>query len=154
MDARLSRGPGRLLRWLTIGTLFLAALAAHAREQASPEAAVRAFYAWYFARDAKGSFPLLDEGIRAHVAKRTVDGLRDAYRRNDLPGDADYFLKVQDYQRDWPSNVDVRQASLLDDIAVVPVLFGSAQKVGVVVFLQREDQRWKIVKVDDTRGYP
>lgn len=154
MDAYRFPGPGRLLRLLAIAALALAALTVSAREAASPEAAVRAFYAWYFAKDAKGGFPLLDDGIRAHVAEQTVNGLRDAYRREDLPGDADYFLKVQDYQRDWPTHVDVRQATLLGDVAVVPVRFGETQPGSVVVFLRWEGGRWKIVKVDDTRGYP
>lgn len=154
MDAHLSRGVGRLFRRLAIATFALAAFAASAVEATSPETAVRTFYTWYFAKNAKGGFPLLDEGMRTYVAARTLNGLRDAYRREDLPGDADYFLKVQDYQQDWPTHIDVHPAILLDGVAVVPVTFGSAQKASVVVFLQREGSSWKVIKVDDTRGYP
>jgi hypothetical protein len=42
---------------------------------------------------------------------------------------------------------------LLDDVALVPVTFGSTEKKTNVVFLRKIDDIWKITKVVDTRDY-
>ena len=100
MDAGTNRNaPARrsFLAFLLLLCALALACAAHAREASAPEGVAKAFYAWYIGKDAAGVYPLLDQGIGDYVAAATVDGLRAAYRRNELPGDADYFLKVQDY---------------------------------------------------------
>jgi len=158
MDAGTNRNaPARrsFLAFLLLLCALALACAAHAREASAPEGVAKAFYAWYIGKDAAGVYPLLDQGIGDYVAAATVDGLRAAYRRNELPGDADYFLKVQDYdEADWGAHIETHPAVLLGDVALVPVSFGSVQRVSVVVFLRKDGTRWKIVKVDDTRGYP
>ena len=126
-----------------------------AGEAGGPMAQTRAFYAWFIAHDTDAGYPLADPGIYRYVAKETVDRLRDDYRRGGPPGGVDYFLKVQDYDtRDWLAHIAVQPAVMLGAVAIVPVTFGSTDKVGVLVFLRRSGGSWKIIKVDDTRGYP
>ena len=123
-------------------------------DSATPDASTKAFYAWYIKLESKETYPLLDKGIYAYVTKATVDKLRSAYRHNRLPGDADYFTKVQDYdEQDWSNNIATHHAIMLDDVAVVPVTFGSKDKISVLVFLRKLGDSWKITKVDDTLDY-
>lgn len=123
-------------------------------DSATPDASTKAFYAWYIKLESKDTYPLLDKGIYVYVTKSTVDKLRSAYRHNQLPGDADYFTKVQDYdEQDWSKNIATHQTIMLDDVAVVPVTFGSKDKISVLVFLRKQGDGWKITKVDDTLDY-
>ncbi|MFM0281510.1 hypothetical protein P0D75_26205 [Paraburkholderia sediminicola] len=92
-----------------------------------------------FGSNGPDGYPLLDNGIYVYVTKATVDGLRSAYRHNRLPGDSDYFTKVQDYdEQDWSNNIETHQAIMLGDVAVVPVTFGSKDKISVLVFLRKQ----------------
>jgi len=121
----------------------------------TPEASTKAFYSWYIKLQSNETYPLLDKDIYLYVTRSTVDKLRSAYRHNKLPGDSDYFTKVQDYdEQDWSRSIATREPILLGDIAVVPVTFGSKDKVSVLVFLRKQGDRWKITKVDDTLDYP
>ncbi|MDR6411393.1 DUF3828 domain-containing protein [Paraburkholderia terricola] len=138
--------------WLLVCGMFLqqAALA----DSVTPDASTKAFYAWYIKRQSNDVYPLMDKGIYTYVAKATADKLRNAYHHNRLPGDSDYFTKVQDYdEHDWAINIATRPAVMLDDVAVVPVTFGSTDKVSVLVFLRKQGDAWKITKVDDTRDF-
>lgn len=124
----------------------------------TPEACVRAFYNWYIKQDSQdhGFTPMSNE-IYRYVSKGTVDLLRTEYRHNDLPGDADYFTNVQDYdEKDWLAHMAVHPAIMLGNVALVPVTLGRDAKATVktnVVFLRKQDGVWKITKVDDTRDY-
>ncbi|MFM0167635.1 MULTISPECIES: DUF3828 domain-containing protein [Paraburkholderia] len=123
-------------------------------DSATPDATTKVFYAWYIKLESKDTYPLLDKGIYVYVTKATVDRLRSAYRHNRLPGDSDYFTKVQDYdEQDWSNNIETHQAIMLGDVAVVPVTFGSKDKISVLVFLRKQGDGWKITKVDDTLDY-
>lgn len=136
---------------LVSGILFQPAAFA---ENTTPDASTKAFYTWYIKLQSDETYPLLDKRIYTYVAKAPVDRLRDAYRHNRLPGDSDYFTKVQDYDdKDWASNIATHPAVMLDDVAVVPVTFGSKDKVSVLVFLRKQSDGWKITKVDDTLDY-
>ncbi|ANH74632.1 hypothetical protein ACS15_1857 [Ralstonia insidiosa] len=151
MKTRLSRA----LAWLVlaVGLLGMQAVMAQGKA-ATPEANTKAFYAWYIKLQTKSVYPLTDNGIYTYVAKDTVDRLRDAYRRNEMPGDADYFTKVQDYdEKDWAEHTVTRAPILLEGVAVVPVTFGSKDKVSVLVFLRKLDDGWKITKVEDTLDF-
>ncbi|CAE6901762.1 hypothetical protein R69608_02968 [Paraburkholderia nemoris] len=86
--------------------------------------------------------------------KQTHLGSQGSYRHNRRPGDSDYFTKVQDYaEQDWSNNIATHQAIMLGDAAVVPVTFGSKDKISVLVFLRKQGDGWKITKVDDTLDY-
>lgn len=121
--------------------------------EAAPKVEIREFYTWYIQLQSHLIYPLLDKGISKYVAQNTIDKLREAYRHDRLPGDVDYFTKVQDYDdRDWASHIKIYPETLFGDVAVVPVALGSRDKSNVAVFLQKQTDGWKIIKVDDTRG--
>ncbi|MGD7150388.1 DUF3828 domain-containing protein [Ralstonia pseudosolanacearum] len=143
------------LTWLALVFGLLGAQASMAQgKAATPDASTKAFYTWYIQQQAKSIYPLTDDKIYTYVAKSTADRLREAYRQDKLPGDTDYFTKVQDYdEKDWGQHIDARRPAILDDVAVVPVTFGSRDKIGVVVFLKMQGGRWKITKVEDTQDY-
>jgi len=145
----------RMLAWLVFAIGMLGAHTAMAQgKPVTPEANTKAFYAWYIKLQAKSVYPLTDSGITTYVSKDTVDRLREAYRRNELPGDVDYFTKVQDYdEKDWSEHTVARAPILLEDVAVVPVTFGSKDKISVLVFLRKLGDGWKITKVEDTQDF-
>ena len=137
---------------LVIGLCMMQAASAGARMD-TPEATVRAFYTWYIGRQT-GTYQLTDNTIYRYVAKPTVDNLRDDYRHNRLPGDSDYFTKVQDYdENEWLHNMVLHPAIVLGEAAVIPVTFGAKEKTDVIVFVRKEAGRWKIAKVEDTGNY-
>ncbi|MFM0626066.1 DUF3828 domain-containing protein [Paraburkholderia xenovorans] len=143
---------------IVLGVLFQPLAMAHG-EPVTPEASVRAFYAWYIKRDSENrGFPLLDKEIYRYVAKPTVDYLRSEYRANKFAGDSDPFTKVQDYdEKDWAAHIEVRPALLFGDTAVVPVVLGRDTKATlqtVLAFMRKQpDGQWKVIKVDDLSGY-
>lgn len=139
-------------------TLILPALfcqtAIAAEAAAKPEVMVSGFYGWYIKKQTDQVFPLLDPEISKYVADPTIRRLRSDYKRNALPGDADYFTKVQDYDdKDWLQHIRTPNPIALGAVTVVPVTFGSKDHVSVLVFLQRHGAGWRIIKVDDTLGY-
>lgn len=139
-------------------TLILPALfcqtATAAEAAAKPEVTVSVFYGWYIKKQTDHVFPLLDPEISKYVADPTIKRLRSDYKRDALPGDADYFTKVQDFDDwDWLQNIRTANPIALGDVTVVPVTFGSKDQVSVLVFLQRQGAGWRIIKVDDTLGY-
>ncbi|MFM0649479.1 DUF3828 domain-containing protein [Paraburkholderia bryophila] len=121
----------------------------------SPEASVKAFYAWFIRQDAEDrGYPLMSKEIYRYVSKPTVNLLRTQYKTSSLPGDAEYFTNVQDFdEADWTAHIVPHPAIMLDDVALVPVTFGSTDKKTNVVFLRKVDGAWKITKVVDTRDY-
>lgn len=115
---------------------------------------VKAFYSWYIKLGASLAYPLLDKKIFDFVARDTVDRLRSDYEHDRLPGDSDYFLKVQDEDdQDWLAHIATQPAVALGDVTVIPVTFGSTDKVSVLVFMKKIDGAWKITKVEDTADY-
>lgn len=124
-------------------------------QDATPENAAKAFYTWFIKRDAEDhGYPLMDKEIYRYVAKGTVDVLRSDYKKNKFAERAEYFTDVQDYdEKDWLGHIAVHPAVLLDDVALVPVTFGSTDKKTVIAFLRKIDGSWKITKVDDVRDY-
>lgn len=118
------------------------------------QARVKAFYSWYIKLNGNLAYPLLDKKIFDFVAKDTVDRLRADYAHGRLPGDTDYFLKVQDEDdQDWLAHIATRPAAVLGAVTVIAVTFGSTDKVSVLVFLRKIDGAWKITKVQDTADY-
>ncbi|CAG4921127.1 DUF3828 domain-containing protein [Paraburkholderia gardini] len=120
-------------------------------DSATPESTTRAFYAWYIKLQSDDSYPLLNNGIYTYVSKATVDALRSAWRHDRLPGDSDYFTKVQDCdEQDGSAHIATHRAVVRRDVAVVCVTFGSKDKTSVLVSLRKQGGTWRIIKVDDT----
>ena len=142
--------------FIVVGLAFFKLAAAESMTQPStPEATVKAFYGWFIKRDTENrGYALMDEEILQYVSKKIVDTLRTQYEHNELPGDSEYFTNVQDFdETDWTRHTAVRPAVMLDDVALVPITFGSIEKKTNVVFLRKIDGSWKITKVVDTRDY-
>lgn len=146
-----------VLRCLAVLIVAATLWPVHARNVGTGNTAAsqtRAFYAWFIAHDTDAGYPLADPAIEQFVAKETVTRLREDYRRAGPPEGVDYFLKVQDYDtRDWQAHTAIHPAVVLGQVTVVPVTFGATHPVSVLVFLTPRDGAWKIIKVDDTRGY-
>ncbi|WGS51700.1 YbjP/YqhG family protein [Paraburkholderia sp. D15] len=144
------------LTTLAVAVLLIASAVVFSRsalaDASTPAETTKAFYSWYFKVQSEARFPLLDKNIYTYVAKSTVDKLRDDYRHNRLPGDSDYFTKVQDDDKDWANNIATHPTVMLGDVAVVAVTFGSTDRISVVVFLGKRANAWRITKVDDTLG--
>ncbi|QAU23551.1 DUF3828 domain-containing protein [Dyella sp. M7H15-1] len=120
----------------------------------TPEAKVSAFYTWFIKNDSDQGYPLREKDIEEYVAADTVKRLRNDYSHGGPPNGVDYFLKVQDYDsHDWLTHIATHPAIMLDGVAVVPVTFGSTDKVDVLVFMRKLDGLWKITKVVDTWDY-
>jgi hypothetical protein len=130
-------------------------LQANAQENTTaPTASATAFYTWFFKHDNDQTYPLREQAIYSYVAKGTVERLKSEYTHGGPPQGVDYFLKVQDYDpNDWTKNIATHPTVMLGDVAVVPVTFGSKDKTSVLVFLRKQDGRWKITKVDNTWDY-
>lgn len=138
---------------ITLG-IFSQQAAMAGSAQDTPEARVNAFYTWFIKNDSDQAYPLREKDIEKYVAVETVKRLKDDYARNGPPKGVDYFLKVQDYDsHDWLAHIKTHTAIMLDGVAVVPVTFGSKDKVDVLVFMRRLDGLWKITKVADTSDY-
>lgn len=126
-----------------------------AQDYSTPEANVKAFYPWYIQQVDQLKDVLFDDRIYTYVEKTTVDALRYDAKHDKLPGDSDYFMKVQDVDpSDWNSHAVIRPAVMLDDVAVILASFGIAgTKSDLVIFLRKHDNTWKIMKVEDTRDH-
>lgn len=125
-------------------------------QNATPEAATKAFYTWFITQSSKAhAYPLMDKQIYQFVSKSTVDLLRTEYKQNKFADRAEYFTNAQDYdEKDWLSHIVVRPAFMVNDVAIVPVTLGSAtDQVSVLAFLRKLDGTWKIIKVGDTQDY-
>lgn len=125
---------------------------AQVAQATTPEASTKAFYTWFIKRDAENhGYPLMDKEIYRYVSRPTVDFLRTEYKHNKFAERAEYFTRVQDYdQKDWLAHMALHPAIMLDDVALVPVTFGSTEKKTILAFLRKENGVWKITKVDDT----
>ena len=122
--------------------------------ETTPEASVSAFYAWFIKNDSDKSYPLNKPDIEKYVAPETVSRLKSEYAHGGPPNGVDYFLKVQDYDpSDWLAHIATHHAIALNGVTVVPVTFGSKEKVDVLVFLKKVSGNWEITKVDDTWEY-
>lgn len=134
-------------------SLLSSGLHAH-QVPATPEATVTSFYQWFFKNDNDNTYPLRQEDIYNYVSAKTVGRLKDEYSHAGPPHGVDYFLKVQDYDpKEWATHMVIHPATTLGDVVVVPVTFGVKDQTSVLVFLRKQDGRWKITKVDDTWDY-
>jgi hypothetical protein len=125
-----------------------------ANAQDTPEATTVAFYTWFIKHDSDQTYPLREPTIARYVAKDTLRRVKNDYEHGGPPNGVDYFLKVQDYdEQDWLTHIDAHAAITLGNVAVVPVTFGSKDKVSVLVFLKKQEGVWKIIKIDDTWDY-
>ncbi|ACD14891.1 DUF3828 domain-containing protein [Paraburkholderia phytofirmans] len=135
------------------GSFFQPLALAQTRQVTTPEASTKAFYTWFIKRDSEDrGYALMDKEVYRYVSRSTVDFLRAEYKQNKFAERAEYFTKVQDYdEQDWLAHIATHPAVMLDDVALVPVTFGSAEKKTIIAFLRKQNGVWKITKIDDTQ---
>lgn len=134
------------------GSFFQPLAIAQVQQAATPEASTKAFYTWFIKRESENhGYALMDKEIYRYVSRPTVDFLRIEYKQNKFAERAEYFTRVQDYdQQDWLAHMTLHPAVMLDEVALVPVTFGSTEKKTILAFLRKQNGIWKITKVDDT----
>jgi hypothetical protein len=127
---------------------FYQGVAGAEQAQGTAEDTVSRFYAWYLDKEDSQAFPVLDSKIYDYVCKSTIQRLRADYKSNKL-ADVDYFTKVQDFDPgDWKSHTAIAKAVISNGIARVPVIFGSSDRVKVLVYLKQQNDVWRIIKVE------
>jgi hypothetical protein len=131
VPARLTTNKYLLLAYAALTLVLGVIQPATASALNTPEAAVRAFYAWYLEREG-GPYQLMDNAIYRYVAKPTVDNPRDDYKHKRLPGGSDYFTRVQDLdEKEWLNSMALHPTVVLDGVVVIAVTFGAKEKKNI-----------------------
>lgn len=134
----------------SMGLLQLCPQVAHAQ---NVESFVQEFYNWYMKQSlATDDRPVFDDAIFKYVCKCTAKRVRLDYKR--VVGDADYYLRGQDFGKELLDNLMVGKSIDVDDsLSLVPVsiLFRKEYAPDIVVYVERTKGRMCISKVEDSR---
>lgn len=148
----------RLFACLFFGLVLMAMgpvrieVAALAQTERTPEATVRAFYAWYLHALNRNQDPL--EKQRAELSKFVTQRLLKSINRalNRPEGiDADFFIDAQDWDEAWEQNISTSKATVRAERAIVSVTLRGGESFGnktLKVGLRREAGIWKIDSVN------
>ena len=142
-----------LLIWFVFGIGLLQSCPQVARAQ-DVESFVQDFYKWYMKQSLlTDDRPVFDDAIFKYVCKCTAKRVRLDYKR--MVGDADYYLRGQDFGKELLDNLMVGKSIDVDDsLSLVPVsiLFRKEYAPGIVVYVEKINGRMCISKVEDTLG--
>ncbi|WP_407439193.1 YbjP/YqhG family protein [Lelliottia sp.] len=154
-----------MLKGLFLTVLSLMLFACGSYQNDNPETTTRLFYQQYlhaFAdfdpADAEHSpladnSPLLREFVASDTRSRIAE-IQQIYEQEIL--EADYFTYSQDYAPEWVELLEVGKAHMQLGGATLQVNLGIGEKkpLQLMVYLRREDDRWKIYRVRDiTNNY-
>ena len=124
---------------------------AHAQDV---ESFVQDFYKWYMKQSLPtGDRPVFDDAIFKYVCKCTAKRVRLDYKR--MVGDADYYLRGQDFGKELLDNLMVGKSIDVDDsLSLVPVSvsFRNEYTPYIVVYVEKTKGRMCISKVEDSHG--
>ena len=124
---------------------------AHAQDV---ESFVQDFYKWYMKQSlATDSRPVFDDAIFKYVCKCTAKRVRLDYKR--VVGDADYYLRGQDFGKELLDNLMVGKSIDVDDsLSLVPVsaIFRKEYAPHILVYVEKTKDHMCISKVEDTLG--
>ena len=124
---------------------------AHAQDV---ESFVQDFYKWYMKQSlATGSRPVFDDAMFKYVCKCTAKRVRLDYKR--VVGDADYYLRGQDFGKELLDNLMVGKSIDVDDsLSLVPVsvLFRKEYAPDIVVYVEKTKGQMCISKVESSPG--
>lgn len=116
-----------------------------------PEKAALAFNKWYMQQINADKYPITDgHDIDKYVTRDTMKKLRkaqDPKYSDEMYYDADFFMKAQDWDDDWVTNVTVISSEYDPVCLNVWVAFGKQQKYIVVDCMVEEAGSWKIQSV-------
>lgn len=139
----------RLITLLAFAT-SLHLMPAIADEQ-TPSQATAAFYAWYIKSLADNKVPLDDdpEHLRAFVADGLIKDI-DKQAKSEEGLEEDYFIKSQDYDESWLSNIKVSDQGMKGAAAKEGVVLGSTEDNAqrLTVMLGKEAEGWRITSVE------
>ena len=110
------------------------------------------FYIWYISEYLKLNNPMDNEIIYEYVNNCVVNNIRIFYEREYF--DANYFTKTQDIWKEWLNGLVTHKSINIDGvISIVPISFKLSVDVQhqLVVFVQKEKDGFKIIKIVDTR---
>ena len=115
---------------------------------------VRDFYQWYLHKiEHEHGSPTYDDAIYKYVSKCTAEKIRMDLKRGIV--DWDYFTVSQDTIETWESTLTVYDPIQIDEhVSIVPVNFDP--HVGgpaLAVFVRKENESFKIIKIEDLYGY-
>ena len=143
----------RLLICLFFGLGLLQPCPQVARAQ-GVESFVQEFYKWYMKQSlATNDRPVFDDAIFKYVCKCTAKRVRLDYKR--VVGDADYYLRGQDFGKELLENLMVGKSIDVDDsLSLVPVsaIFRKEYAPHILVYVEKTKGRMYISKVEDTLG--
>lgn len=118
------------------------------------ESFVQDFYKWYMKQSLPtGDRPVFDDAIFKYVCKCTAKRVRLDYKR--MVGDADYYLRGQDFGKELLDNLMVGKSIDVDDsLSLVPVSvsFRNEYTPYIVVYVEKTKGRMCISKVEDSHG--
>lgn len=116
-----------------------------------PEKAALAFNKWYMQQINANKYPITDGyEIDKYVTSDTMKKLRkaqDPKYADEMYYDADFFIKAQDWDDDWVTDVTVISSDYDPVCLNVWVAFGKQQKYIVVDCMVKEDDSWKVQSV-------
>ena len=142
-----------LLICLVFGIGLLQSCPQVARAQ-DVESFVQDFYKWYMKQSLPtGDRPVFDDAIFKYVCKCTAKRVRLDYKR--MVGDADYYLRGQDFGKELLDNLMVGKSIDVDySLSLVPVSvsFRNEYTPYIVVYVEKTKGRMCISKVEDSHG--
>ena len=142
-----------LLIWVVFGIGLLQSCPQVARAQ-DVESFVQDFYKWYMKQSLlTDDRPVFDDAIFKYVCKCTAKRVRLDYKR--MVGDADYYLRGQDFGKELLDNLIVGKSIDVDDsLSLVPVSvsFRNEYTPYIVVYVEKTKGRMCISKVEDSHG--
>ena len=103
--------------------------------------------------DIPSVYAIDDDEIYKYVYVCTVKRLRMEHKMG--VGDADYFLKSQDFNTEFLKSLSIHNSIKINDtVSIIPIDFGAKNNFpSLIVFVQNEDRVWRITKVEYNRGY-
>ena len=123
------------------------ALCITCKAEQTPEELVADFYKWYSADYDTRIDQEFDDEIYNYVYACTVNKHRVNMEKGIVY--SDYFAKGNALYYDLLKTLRVHKAvRITDEVSVVPVGFGDELPY-MIVFVQRENDGWKIIKVED-----
>lgn len=116
-----------------------------------PEKAALAFNKWYIQQINADKYPITDgHEIDKYVTSDTMKKLRkaqDPKYADEMFYDADFFIKAQDWDDDWVTDVTVISADYDPACFNVWIAFGKKQQQIVVDCMAEENGVWKVQSV-------
>lgn len=122
-----------------------------ADEQGSPKQTTQAFYAWYVKSLADNKVPLDDdtERLKSFVADNLIQDI-DKQAKSEDGLEEDYFIKSQDYDDTWLTNIKVVEQSVKGATAKEGVVLGTTEDNAqrLTVLLAKGAAGWRITSVE------